>query len=59
MATRKQQAGRGYRKRLTVELQPDEEGFIREVHGRAIANGSTLRDWTIEAMREKAEREPK
>ena len=57
MTTRKQEPERGYRKRLTIELHPDEETFVREVHGRAIANGSTLRDWVLEAMREKAAQE--
>ena len=57
MTARKQEPERGYRKRLTIELHPAEEAFVREVHGRAIASGSTLRDWVLEAMREKAQRE--
>jgi hypothetical protein len=44
-------------KRLTIELREDEEEFVRQMRGRAIARGSTLRDWVVEAMREKAERD--
>jgi hypothetical protein len=45
------------RKRLTIELREDEEEFVQQMRGRAIARGSTLRDWVVEAMREKAERD--
>lgn len=56
MAPRKQ-AERTYRKRLTIELLAEEESFVREMRGRAISRGTTLRDWVLEAMREKAKRD--
>jgi hypothetical protein len=46
-----------YRKRLTIELRAEEEAFIRTVHSRAVAQGLTLREWVLAAIREKAARD--
>jgi uncharacterized protein (DUF1778 family) len=45
------------RPRLTVELFPGEEELVREVRAYAIRRGQSLRDFVLDAVRAKLERE--
>lgn len=46
-----------YRKRLTIELLPEEEALATRWRIAAIKTGKTLRDWLIEAAKEKDARQ--
>lgn len=50
-------AAPGYRQRLTVELLDDEQALIRSVRALATLRGVTLRQWVMDAVQEKYERE--
>jgi hypothetical protein len=50
-------AAPGHRQRLTVELLDDETALVRSVRALATLRGITLRQWVMEAVREKYERE--
>lgn len=51
MAERKAKA------RLIVEVEPEDEQFIRQVRAAAVLKGVSLREWVLAAIREKYERE--
>ncbi|HXI15422.1 MAG TPA: hypothetical protein VNM48_03550 [Chloroflexota bacterium] len=43
--------------RLSIEVQPTEEPLIRHIRAAAALRGVNLREWVLEALREKYERE--
>lgn len=48
-------ATRVYRKRLTVELLPEDEALVRRLHSRAVARGETLRELVLRLLRREDE----
>jgi hypothetical protein len=45
------------KQRLSIEVLPDEAAFIRQVRAAAVLRGVPLRQWVMEALREKYQRE--
>lgn len=43
--------------RIIVEVLPDEETFVRQVRAAAVLKGVSMREWVMEALREKWERD--
>ncbi|MGH2350319.1 MAG: hypothetical protein ACRDJN_01735 [Chloroflexota bacterium] len=43
--------------RIIVEVMPEDEAFVRQVRAAAVLRGATMREWVMEALREKWERE--
>jgi HNH endonuclease len=41
--------------RFAIEIQPEEEAFVRRVKAAAMLQGVPLRDWVLAALREKYE----
>jgi len=43
--------------RIVVEVEPEDVTFIRQVRAAAVIKGLSLREWVLQSIREKYERE--
>jgi hypothetical protein len=57
VAPRKRPVGVERLPRLTIEVHPEDEMLVRRAKSAAVLRGESLRDWFIEAIRQRLERE--
>jgi hypothetical protein len=50
-------AERKAKSRLIVEVDPEDEQFMRQVRAASVLKGVSLREWILAAIREKYERD--
>ena len=58
VAPRKRPEGAERFPRMTIEVHPEDEQTIRRAKSAAVLRGESLREWFLEAIRQRLEREP-